>query len=139
VTATLLYRIASVLQIIFAAGHTYGFLMFKPDSAEGRGVWESMNNVHFQVGRASLSYGGFYLGFGLFATVYLLLGAVLAWRLGAMARDNPQAIGPLGWALFAVQLVSLVLSWLYFLPPPVILSALIAVCVGWANPLVRTK
>jgi len=28
--------------------------------------------------------------------------------------------------------VSTVLSWIYFLPPPVILSALAAICTGWA-------
>src|SRR5260370_1038563 len=46
--ATLLYRIASVLFILFAAGHTFGFLSFKPASPEGLAVRDAMNNVHFQ-------------------------------------------------------------------------------------------
>ena len=136
--ASALYRVASVLLILFAVGHTVGFLKFKAPSVEGRAVWDSMNNVHFRLGRASSSYGGFYIGFGLFATLYLLFAAYLAWHLGGLARSNPQAIGALGWMFFAVQVVSLVLSWKYFLPPPVILSGLVAICLGWASWLVGT-
>lgn len=136
--ATLLYRIASVLLILFAVGHTFGFMKFQAPTAEGRAVWESMNNVHFQVGRTDATYARFYLGFGLFATLYLLFAAFLAWHLGTLARSTPQAIGALGWVFLAVQLVSLVLSWIYFLPPPVVLSGLVAICVGWASWLVST-
>ena len=59
--ATVLYRIACVLLILFAAGHTVGFLTFKAPSSEARAVWDTMNNVHFQVRGASFSYGGFYI------------------------------------------------------------------------------
>jgi hypothetical protein len=137
--AITLYRIASVLLVLFAAGHTFGFLKFKPDSAEGLAVRDAMNNVHFQVGGSNLSYGGFYTGFGLYATLYLLFAAFLAWHLGSMASTNPQAIGALGWVFCAVQLVSLILSWKYFLVPPVVLSGLLAVCSGWAAWLVTAK
>jgi hypothetical protein len=131
--ATVLYRIAAVLLIIFAAGHTIGFLQFRPETSEGRAVFESMNSVHFEIGRNSFTYGGFYNGFGLFATLYLLFSAYLAWHLGALAGKNPSAIGALGWVFCAVQIGSLFLSWMYFLPPPVVLSALIAICLGWAS------
>ena len=137
--ATLLYRIAAVLFILFAAGHTIGFLTFKPASHEGLAVWESMNSVRFQVGRASFTYAGFYLGFGLFATLYLLFSAFLAWHLGSLASRNPAAIGALGWVFCAPQAVSLVLSWVYFLLPPVVLSALLTICLGWATWLVTAQ
>jgi hypothetical protein len=135
--ATLLYRIASGLFILFAAGHTFGFLLFKPPSPEALAVRDAMNNIRFQVEGSSFSYGGFYTGFGLYATVYLLFSAFLAWHLGNLARTNPQAIGALGWVFVAVQVASLVLSWKYFLLPPVILSALLAGCLGWAGWLIR--
>jgi len=41
--AVTLYRIASVLLVLFAAGHTFGFLKFKPSSAEGLAVRDAMN------------------------------------------------------------------------------------------------
>ena len=138
-SATLLFRIASVLLILFAAGHTVGFLKFKAPTAEGRAVQESMNNVRFNVGSSNRTFAAFYNGFGLFATLYLLFSAFLAWHLGDLARSNPQAIGVLGWVFAAVQVVSLVLSWIYFLPPPVILSGLVAICLGWASWVVRVK
>lgn len=135
--ATLLYRIAAVLLILFALGHTVGFLKFKPPTPEGLAVRDAMNNVRFQLRGAQFSYGGFYTGFGLFATAYLLFAAFLAWHLGGLASTNPQAIGMLAWAFFTLQLASLVLSWIYFLAPPVVLSGLIAFCTGWAAWLVR--
>jgi hypothetical protein len=134
--ATLLYRIASGLFVLFAAGHTVGFLLFTPPSPEALAVRDAMNHVRFQVQGSSFTYGGFYTGFGLYATVYLLFSAFLAWRLGDLARTNPQAIGALGWVFVAVQVASLILSWKYFLLPPVILSALVAACLGWAAWLV---
>jgi hypothetical protein len=135
--ATLLYRIASVLYILFAAGHTYGSLNFRPPTPEGRAVIESMNNVHFQVRGATFSYGGFYKGMALAITVHLLSYAFLAWHLGALAGTNARAIGALGWVLFAAQLVLLVLSWMYFSAAPAALSALTAICLGWAAWLVE--
>jgi CRISPR/Cas system endoribonuclease Cas6 (RAMP superfamily) len=132
--ATLLYRIASVSFVLFAAGHTFGFLNFKPPTPEGLAVRDAMNNVHFG---PNLSYGAFYVGFGLYVTVYLLFSAFLAWHLARLAGRLPQAIGALGWAFFAVQLASLALSCVYFAAPPAVLSALVAACLGWAMWQVR--
>jgi len=136
--AVVLYRIASVLFILYAVGHTSGFLKFQPPSAEGRAVWESMNNVHFQLGQTEATYGKLYVSFGLFISLYVLFAAYLAWYLGGLARNTPQAIGPLGWVFFAVQLGALALSAICFLPPPAILTGLAAICVGCASWLVST-
>jgi len=136
-TATILYRIAAVVLILFAAGHTAGFLSLTPPSAEGVAVRDAMNNVHFAVGSKSYTYGGFYKGFGLTITVYMLFTALLAWYLGGLAATHPEAIGILGWAFFALQLASLVLSWLYFFPVPAVFAAVVALCTGWAAVLTQ--
>jgi hypothetical protein len=135
--ATLLYRVAAVLYVLFAAGHTYGFLNFRPPTSEGLAVLDAMNQVHFQVRGADLSYGGFYQGFGLSVTAYLLFSAFLAWHLGSLARKHPQSIGLLGWAFFAVALVNTALSCIYFAAVPTILSCLVALCLGGAALMVR--
>ena len=137
--ATLLYRIASVLLIVFALGHTVGFLKFKPSSPEGLAVLEAMNNTHFQSRGATHTYGEIYTGFGLYATLFLLFAACLAWHLGNLARTSPQAIGALGWVFCIAQVLGMVLSWIYFSPPPVVFSAVIALCLGWATWLTRAK
>jgi hypothetical protein len=134
--ATLPYRIASGLLVVFAASHTSGLLTFDESSSEVRGVREAMDHVHFQLMGSNCSYGGLYVGFGLLLTAYLLFSAFLAWHLGGLARRNPQAIGALAWSLFTVQVVNLALSWMYFFPAPVAMSALVAICLGWAAWLV---
>jgi hypothetical protein len=136
--ATWLYRVASILFVLFALGHTYGFLSFRPSSAEGRAVYESMNSVHLVESGRSYTYGGFYRGFGLSATISMLFWAFLCWHLGELARTNPATIGALGWAFFAVQVAGAVLSFLYFGPPAMVLSLLVALLVGLAAWLARS-
>ncbi len=126
-TARLAYRIASVLLVLFAALHTVGFLRFKAPTAEGMAVLEAMNRVHFTVKGAEFSYGGFYVAFGLFVTSYLLFSAYLAWWLSGLK----QSIGGLGWVFCGVQVVSLVLSYVYFSVPQVVFSGVVAVLLGW--------
>lgn len=131
-SATTLLRIASVVFLLFALGHTFGFLSFKPPTAEGLAVRKAMGDVVFQVGGSNLSYGGFYRGFGLSCTVSMLFSAVLCWQLGALARVHPGAIAGVAWSLFAAQIAGVALSLKYFGLPPAIFSAASTVLVGWA-------
>src|ERR1700730_14596527 len=89
--ATVLYRIVSVLLVLFAAGHTAGVLRVKPPTPGAVAVRDAMSSVHFPVGGSQFTYRGFYDGFGLFVTAYLLFSAFLAWYLGDLARSNLQA------------------------------------------------
>jgi len=131
-TAKLPYRIAAIVLVLFAAGHTAGFLTFRPSSAEGLAVYNAMNSVSFDFNGAMRSYSAFYTGFGLLVTAYLLFSAFLAWHLGSLAASQPKAIGILAWAFVAVQLASLVLSVLYFFLVPAVLSAVVVICLLWA-------
>lgn len=135
--ATLLYRIASGLLLLFAAGHTLGFLRFKAPTPAGVGVRQAMTDVLFQLGGKNYSYSGFYTGFGLFITVDLLFSAFLAWHLGTLAAVNPSAIGLLGWAFCGVQLAGLVLSWMFFFPVTAAFSGVVALCLAAAAWLVK--
>ena len=136
--ATLLYRVAAVLLVLFAAGHTVGFLGFKPASAEALGVRDAMESVQFDFKGSMYTYGRFYRGFGLMVTAYLLFSAFLAWHLSGLAALRPQSIGALGWAFVAVQLACLVLSLKYFFPLPALISAVVVACLAWAAWLVRS-
>ena len=136
--ATWLYRVASIVFVLFALGHTYGFLSFRPSSAEGRAVYESMNSVHLVESGRSYIYGGFYRGFRLSATISMLFWAYPCWYLWELARTSPAAIGTLGWAFFSVQVAGAVLSFLYFGLPPMVLSLLVALLVGLAAWLARS-
>jgi hypothetical protein len=135
--ATLFYRTAGVLFVLFTLGHTFGFLSFRPASTEGQAVFESMSRVRFDAGGRSASYADWYRGFGLSITVSMLFWAFLSWHLGELAKAAPHAIGVLGWAFFVVQLAGAVMALLYFGPPAVVLSTLSAALVGiaaWLTP-----
>ena len=134
--ATLLYRVASGLFVVFAVSHTFGLLSRNQPSREVGAVRAAMNSVHWRFMGAEITYGGIYIGFGLLLTAALLLSAFLAWHLGWLARSDPRAIGGLGWVFFGFALANLILSWIYFFAGPIVASALIAVCLGWAAWLV---
>lgn len=136
--ATSLYRTAAVILVVFAAGHTAGFLTFKPASPEGLAVLGAMKNVHFGFGSTTGSYLMFYTGFGLMISAEMLFSAFLSWHLGRLAAKQPEAIGSLGWAFFALQVAGLALCWIYFSAIQAVLSAAAAVCVGLAAWRVRT-
>jgi hypothetical protein len=133
-----LYRIAAAILVLFTAGHTFGFLRFQAPSPEARSVWEGMNKIRFTVGGSTFSYGGFYVGFGLFVSAYLLFSAYLSWSLGSLSVSVPRALPPVAWGFFAVQIASLILSWMYFSAPPAVLSGLVAACTGAAAWLLTT-
>jgi hypothetical protein len=135
--AIVLYRIAAVLLLLFAVGHTFGFLAFKPPTPEGLAVHNAMNDVKFEFKGASYSYGGLYRGFGLTVTAYLLFSAVLAWHLSVIAGSSPKSIGMLAWAFAGVQLACLVLSLLYFFLVPALFSGVVVIVLAWAAWLLR--
>jgi hypothetical protein len=128
-SATVWFRMSAVMLLLFAAGHTFGFLSFKPPTEQGLAVREAMTNVHFEVGGKIFSYGGFYRGFGLSATLSMLFEAFLCWVLGGLARRNPREVRAIGWALVVQQIVGMVLSLMYFGVPPIILSAVLTICI----------
>ena len=140
--ATLLYRIAAVLLILFAAAHTFGSLNFTPPTPEAVAVRDAMNNVHFQVGGSSYSYGNFYKGLTLSITAYLLFLAFLSWHMGGMAAKRPETIGALGWLFCALHLATLVVAWIYIAAAPAISSGLVGLCLGlaaWSVPKAGTR
>ena len=123
------FRAAALIFLIFAAGHSFGFLSFRPPTAEGLAVWTAMNDVHFTVGHTSYSYAGFYIGFGLFVTAADLFLAWLAWQLGSMARRGSTETRAIAWALAVLQLVSAGLCVRYFSVVQVLLPLLTAGCL----------
>ena len=126
------FRIASILLLIFAAGHTLGFLTFKAPTPDGQAVWSSMNSVRLPMGKSSFTYGNFYIGFGLFVSALFILEAFLAWYCGQLVSQYLAGAIVLGWSLFILQLVCLALSWRYFGGIQVIMSLLTVVTVSVA-------
>lgn len=128
--ATTWFRISSVIALLFAVGHTLGFLTFRPATAEGRAVWEAMNNVHFAAKHGTYSYAGFYVGFGLFVTSFYVFEAWLLWFLGRMAARGVMEARAIAWGLCGLQVVGFGLTARFFAGAPAVLSGMAAICVG---------
>src|SRR5947209_20506503 len=79
--ASLFYRIAAVLLLLFAAGHTLGFRESDPtwgvDTLLG-----SMRSIHFEVQGFNRTYWDLFVAAGFLVGVCYLFAAALAWQLG---------------------------------------------------------
>jgi len=127
--ATALYRTASSLLLVAAAGNTF---------AVGR-FWQSggaLNSMPLPEDRR-VTYGPVVLALGVFCSMCILFAAYLAWHLGTLARTTPRAIGGLGWALFAYQLLGVCVSFQELSGLVRILTVALAICTGWAAWLTR--
>jgi hypothetical protein len=127
--ATVLYRIASVL--LFLAGAANGYFV-----SRFRQLSEPIAGMHLPVGHSGFTYAQLVIALELFCSLCVLFAAYLAWYLGALAQRTPQAVGALGWVLFAFQMVGLYISWIFFSGFVLVLSAVIAICIAWATWLV---
>jgi len=126
--ASTFYRIAAVLILLFAIGHTVGFLQSDPKWGVDS-LLLSMKSTHFDIQGFSRSYWDFFVGFGLLVTVFLLLAAVLAWQLGGVALETLAAMRGVTWAFALCFAAITVLSWRYFFAIPIVLSSLITLCL----------
>jgi len=129
--ASLLYRVASILLILFALGHTLGFRRVDPrwgiDSIIG-----ALRSTHFDVQGLNRTYWDFYTGFGLFVTVLLVFVAVLSWQLGSLPKESLLLMPLLTWGLAACFVVVTFLSWKYFFMVPMIFSGVVTICFIFA-------
>ena len=91
-----------------------------------------MKTLHFAVMGSMRSYWDFLFGYGLFATIALLVEAILFWRLAAFAKTNPAWTRSIV-GLFCFNFVGVaIVSWKYFFIAPAVAELLIAACLAMA-------
>jgi hypothetical protein len=126
--ASLLYRIASVLLLLFAIGHTLGFRQTDPAWGVGPLI-DSMRSIHFDVQGFSRTYWDFFSAFGLFFSVFLLFAAVLAWQLGGLPPEIFARMRRTAWALAICFAAVAALCFRYAFTAPIVFSTLITMCL----------
>jgi hypothetical protein len=131
VKPTLLLRIAAVITLLLAAGHTAGGLSFWSPAGETE-VLRAMRSFHFDAAGVSRTYLDFYLGFGFITGIYLLAQAVALWQLASMAKAEPIAVRPLVGSFLLASAVSALLSWRFIFVLPVISFTAVAACLALA-------
>ncbi len=124
--ASIFYRIAAILLVLFDVGHTSGF----PWSDPKWGVDVSaMRSSHFYIMGFSRTYWDFYVGFGLFVSVFFLLAVVLAWQLGGLPPESLARMRATAWTFALCFAAITVLSWKYFFMIPIVFSIVTALCL----------
>jgi hypothetical protein len=124
--ASVFYRIAAVLLLLFEAGHTSGFPWSDPAWGVDLG---SMRSTHFYIMGFSRTYWDFYVGFGLFVSVFLLLAVVLAWQLGGLPPESLARMRGIAWTFALCFAAITVLAWKYFFILPIVFSIAITLCL----------
>jgi hypothetical protein len=128
VKAPILYRIASILLLLFAAGHTFGFRQNNPEWGADA-VLGLMRSIRFDAQGFSRTYWDFFSAFGFFFSVFLVFAAVLAWLLGGFPAETLKRVRSIAWTLAICFVAVTALSWRYAFTTPIVFSTLITVCL----------
>ena len=134
--ASLLYRIAAVLLLLFAIGHTLGFRQSDPEWGIDA-VLGSMRSIHFDVQGFNRTYWDLFEAAGFSVGVFYLFSAMLAWQLGGLPAGALALMRGAAWA-FALCFAAITLvSWRYLFTLPIAFSIAITVCLtaaAWLSP-----
>ena len=130
-TATWL-RIAAGLTAFQAAGHTFGAVLAGPSNAGEAALRETMRGFRVSLMGMERSYWDFYVGSGWAITALAVTLADVMWLLAPIASRSPSAARPMILALAGGYAALTIISGLYFVTAPIVVGAVITVCLGMA-------
>jgi hypothetical protein len=125
------YRIAAVLLLLFALGHTLGFRQSDPtwgvDALLG-----SMRSLHFEVQGFNRTYWDLFVAAGFCVGVFYLFAAVLAWQLAGLPAATLALMRGTAWAFALCFAAITVVSCRYLFIVPIAFSIVITLCLSAA-------
>jgi len=125
---SLLYRIAAVLLLLFAVGHSLGFRQSDPSWGVDA-LLTSMRSMHFDVQGSSRTYWDLFVAAGFSVGVLYLFASILAWQLGSLSAETLSSMRLAVWAFAVCFAVITVLSWKYLFIVPIVFSLVITLCL----------
>src|SRR5580765_2652853 len=126
--ASVFYRIAAVLLVLFATGHTRGFR--QSDPAWGvDALLASMRSIHFDIQGFNRSYWDLFEAAGFSVGVFYVFAAILAWQLASLPAANLALMRGTAWAFAFCFAVISVVSWRYLFVLPIAFSIVITLCL----------
>jgi len=126
--ASALYRISSILLLLFAIGHTLGFRQSDPNWGVDT-LLSSMRSIHFDVQGFSRTYWDLFVAAGFSVGMFYLFAAILAWQLGGLPAETLALMRGTAWALAVCFAAITVVSWRYLFILPIVFSMVITVCL----------
>jgi hypothetical protein len=126
--ASVFYRIAAALLVLFAVAHTLGFQQADP-SWGADAVLGSMRSVHFDAMGFNRTYWDFFLASGFTVGALYLFAAILAWQLGGLPEESLAIMRVTAWGFALCFAVIAYLSWRHLFIIPVVFSVVITLCL----------
>jgi hypothetical protein len=129
--ASMFYRIAAVLLLLLAVGHTLGFRQSDPQWGVDA-LLGSMRSIHFDVQGFNRTYWDVFVAAGFSIGVFYLFAAILAWQLGGLSAATLALMRGTAWA-FALCFAAITLvSWRFLFALPIAFSIAITFCLAAA-------
>jgi hypothetical protein len=107
---------------LHAMGTVFATPKFGPESDA---VASTMKAVHVVAQGADCTWYGWFRGFGVLVTLFMILSAAFAWRLAGAAAAQRRSFAPVTWTLILSWAVASAIAWVYFFPVPVAFSCVI--------------
>ncbi len=126
--ASMFYRIAAVLLLLFAVGHTLGFRQSDPQWGVDA-LLGSMRSIHFDVQGFKRTYWDLFVAAGFSVGVFYLFAAILAWQLGGLPAATSALMRGTAWAFALCFAAITVVSWRYLFIIPIAFSIVITLCL----------
>jgi hypothetical protein len=130
-TTTVWLRIASIISLLFTAGHTMGGLKRWSPMGDNE-VLRQKTAVRFDTMGASRTYLDFFMGFGWSISIAMVLQTVLLWQLASLARNKPAAVRPMVAGFAVATLAAGVIAWRFIFPLPGLFSAALVIPLVFA-------
>jgi hypothetical protein len=126
--ASLFYRIAAALLLLFAIGHTLGFRQSDPSWGVDA-LLGSMQSIHFDVQGFSRTYWDLFVAAGFSVGVFYFFAAILAWQLGGLPAETVARMRVTAWAFAACFAAITVVSLRCLFILPIVFSLVITLCL----------
>src|SRR5947207_13287413 len=118
-SSAIFLRMAAMLALLEAVGHTFLFVSYAPKAGKEIAVVDAMKRHYFDVGGFSHSYWEMYFGYGLFTTVSCLIEAGILWQLAALLNRGVSGIRPMVAVFFFGEAGYVVLVLKFFFSVPI--------------------
>jgi hypothetical protein len=129
--ASTFYRIAAVLLLLFALGHTLGFRQSDPNWGVDA-LLASMRSIHFDIQGFNRTYWDLFVAAGFSVGVFYLFAAILAWQLGGLPTATLALMRGTAWAFALCFAAIAIVSWRYLFIIPIAFSIVIKLCLTMA-------
>lgn len=129
--APLLLRIASIITLLYCAGHTSGYPWTPSTGEHEMAVVEAMKSDQMDVMGSMRSFWDFYIGFGIVISGFMIAIAVALWQMGSLAKRGVNIRAMIA-TFFVAFVINTILDLRFFFVIPTVMAAVISLLLAIA-------